>query len=98
MMSIGDGSEEVRAYRVEGRVQGVGFRWWTRRVARALDVRGSVRNVADGSVHVVAVGTVVRLEELEAALREGPPAGRVTSLRREEPPGSIDCASFDIVL
>ena len=41
---------EVRRYRVSGRVQGVGFRWWTQKVAGEFDLVGRVRNEADGTV------------------------------------------------
>ena len=41
---------------LEGRVQGVGFRWWTRREATALGLRGTVRNLDDGSVEVHVAG------------------------------------------
>ena len=40
----------VRGYRVRGRVQGVGFRWWARGVAQDLGLGGTVKNLADGSV------------------------------------------------
>ena len=43
---------ELRGYSVNGRVQGVGFRWWTRRTADRLGIAGSVRNLPDGSVEV----------------------------------------------
>ena len=41
---------------VEGRVQGVGFRWWTRREAGALGLSGSATNLPDGRVEVIAEG------------------------------------------
>lgn len=69
-----------RAYRVVGRVQGVGFRWWTRDTAARLGLAGTVRNLPDGSVEVHASGREVDLETLEAALAEGPPASRVESV------------------
>jgi len=63
--------------RVSGRVQGVGFRWWAVREARRLGLRGTVRNLADGSVEVRATGTVAAVEEFTAALFRGPPHARV---------------------
>jgi acylphosphatase len=67
-------------YRVTGRVQGVGFRWWTRSLATRLGLSGSVRNLPDGSVVVHARGTDEQLAELRVRLAEGPPGARVTSL------------------
>lgn len=67
---------------IEGRVQGVGYRWWTVGVARRLDLRGWVRNRADGSVEVLAIGEARALDGLAAACRQGPSAARVTSVRR----------------
>ena len=45
---------------VRGRVQGVGFRWWTRARAVELGLRGVARNLVDGRVEIVAVGPVGR--------------------------------------
>lgn len=67
-------------YRVTGRVQGVGFRWWTRSLAVRLGVSGTVRNLPDGSVEVHARGTDDQLRRLAAELADGPPGARVTSV------------------
>ena len=83
-----DGGEEVGVervfFRVEGRVQGVGFRWWTSREACVLGLRGYVRNLEDGSVEVGAEGRPGILARLEDRLGEGPPgAGVKGGLRLE---------------
>lgn len=88
---------ERRAYRVLGTVQGVGFRWWTRKTASAMGLRGTVRNAADGTVEVRAEGTQDALDRLEVALRSGPPSARVAELRREEPGEDPLPAGFDIM-
>lgn len=88
---------ERRAYRITGRVQGVGFRWWTRKTAAALDLRGTVRNAADGSVEIEAEGPPDALERFEEKLREGPSHARVRSLEYDEPGGSSLPAGFEIV-
>lgn len=67
----------TRAYRVHGRVQGVGFRWWARSVAEDLGLGGTVRNLGDGSVEIHAAGPAERLEDLKESLRAGPRFARV---------------------
>jgi acylphosphatase len=62
---------------VHGYVQGVGFRWRTREVARRLGLRGHVRNRADRTVEVVAEGSRRALEDLLAFLEVGPSASSV---------------------
>lgn len=81
---------------VRGRVQGVGFRWWTRARALEIGLVGHARNMDDGRVEVVAEGSAEQLDRLDALLREevstaGRP-GRVTSVGRVEqtPRGGID--------
>jgi len=74
----------ARGFVVTGRVQGVGFRWWTRREAERLGLGGSVWNREDGSVEVHVVGPARDVEAFRGALEEGPPAARV--LRVEEVP------------
>jgi acylphosphatase len=62
---------------VDGRVQGVGFRWWTRCRARELGLVGVARNLPDGRVAVVAEGDREACERLLDALRGGDAPGRV---------------------
>lgn len=66
---------------LEGRVQGVGFRWWARREATRLGLRGTVRNLADGSVEVHAAGDAEPLAAFLSALRNGPPGAVVSRVR-----------------
>lgn len=69
-------------YRVTGRVQGVGFRYFTLKTAQRLGLHGWVRNDEDGTVELVARGTAHALAALEAALAKGPPAAAVDSVTR----------------
>ncbi len=70
----------ARRFVVEGRVQGVGFRWSVRAEASRLGLAGWARNLADGRVEVHAQGGPEALAALAAWLREGPPQAEVTSL------------------
>jgi acylphosphatase len=56
---------------VDGRVQGVGFRWWVRAAALELGLVGFAENLPDGRVKVVAEGAGWRCEELLARLANG---------------------------
>jgi acylphosphatase len=62
----------AKLYRVRGRVQGVGFRYFVEHSARALAIRGWVRNHDDGSVEVYALGTAGQLSDLAGLLMRGP--------------------------
>jgi len=68
---------------VRGLVQGVGFRFYVVRVAKALRLSGTVANARDGSVRVVAEGPEERLRELADRLREGPSASAVKDVEIE---------------
>ena len=67
----------VLHFLIQGRVQGVGFRWYVHREASELDLRGWVRNTEDGDVEVVVHGDEADLNELRASLRRGPRGSRV---------------------
>lgn len=63
-------------------MQGVGFRYYTVRLAERLQLRGWVRNLPDGRVEAVGEGTDEQLEQFEAGLRRGPPMASVTNLQK----------------
>ena len=69
-----------RGFRVVGRVQGVFFRAWTQEVAAELSLRGTVRNLSDGSVEAHALGPSRNVERFQERLWEGPPSARVDSV------------------
>lgn len=68
---------------IHGRVQGVNFRYYTRRRARELGLTGYVRNLWDGTVEVVAEGQRSALDELLAFLHVGPQAAFVTHVHAQ---------------
>jgi acylphosphatase len=67
----------ARRFVLRGRVQGVGFRFFTERAARVEGIGGWVANRDDGAVEVFAEGDSESLARFEAKLRHGPPAARV---------------------
>ncbi len=67
----------VLHFLIQGRVQGVGFRWFVHREASELQLHGWVRNTEDGDVEVVASGESEDLSELRASLSRGPRGSRV---------------------
>ena len=68
------------SFHVHGRVQGVGFRYFVRREAQALELAGWVRNEVDGSVSGEAAGTFSVLEAFREILEQGGPGSRITRL------------------
>ena len=76
--------EIVRRYLVMGKVQGVFFRHSTRLEAKRLQIRGVARNLADGSVEVLAQGSIPALQALHEWLRRGPVQARVDGVRESD--------------
>jgi acylphosphatase len=89
-------STQTRRYVVTGRVQGVGFRWYVEREARALGLGGWVRNRADGSVEVLAAGSNQQLNALYDRLKQGPRAARVDNVEVEEAAPLKESGTFRI--
>jgi len=83
-MSSTEKTTEARRFLVRGRVQGVGFRWFVEREAHILGVVGWVRNNADSSVEVLAMGSREQLAALGSRLRDGPRAARVDDVEETE--------------
>ena len=83
-MTSAEKTTQARRFVVRGRVQGVGFRWFVEREAHILGVAGWVRNNADGSVEVLAIGSIEQLVGLSSRLRSGPRAARVDDVEERE--------------
>lgn len=81
---------------VSGRVQGVGFRYFTCRLAEEFAVTGYVRNLPNGDVEIVAEGDQAVVEEFLARAGQGPSYSRITEVKSylEPPEGKYD--SFGI--
>lgn len=91
-------SEERLTARITGRVQGVGFRWWIRRHADDLGLRGWVMNADDErSVELVAEGSSEALDELHRLLQQGPSGARVEAVEARRSPASGEFSGFGIV-
>ncbi len=85
--------------RVRGRVQGVGFRYYILRNARALGLRGYVRNEPIGNeVSIYAEGDPGAIEELIRLARKGPLAARVDEIFVDEVSPSNQWQDFQILL
>jgi acylphosphatase len=76
---------------VEGRVQGVGFRWWVRARALELGLVGWAENLEDGRVRVIAEGTTPSCKELLTLLEGHDAPGRVVRVtyRWDDPKGGM---------
>ncbi len=81
---------------VEGRVQGVGYRYFLRGWALRLAISGWVRNRTDGSVEALARGAADKVEMLLAEMRQGPPGSRVIRLRIDDEDDGADADHFVI--
>ena len=65
---------------IEGKVQGVFYRQSTRKKAMELGIKGTVRNLENGDVEIIATGTSQQLEQLTQWCRQGPPRASVTKV------------------
>ncbi len=80
----------ARRFVINGRVQGVGFRYFARDVARREGATGWVRNRPDGSVEALVEGDAEAVTRIERALRAGPRGARIDDVNvgDEDPSGA----------
>lgn len=74
----------TRKFTVRGRVQGVGFRYFTTRMAEAFDICGTVGNAGDGSVEIIASGAEDNLRSFREQIEIGPSGARVDRVEAVE--------------
>ena len=75
--------------RIQGRVQGVGYRYWAATTADRLGLAGWVRNLTDGSVEALVHGPAAAVAEFVMACQAGPSHARVTSV------DALDTSTFE---
>lgn len=81
---------------VQGRVQGVGFRYFVQERAHDLQLAGSVRNLRNGDVEVIAEGEKGALEALLVALQNGPRGAHVENVITVWSPATGELAGFRV--
>jgi acylphosphatase len=81
---------------VRGRVQGVGFRYFTRSEAGRIEVNGFVRNVPDGTVEAEVQGDPDEVDRFVEVLRKGPPGSRVDRVDVTDVPSQEGEEGFEI--
>ncbi|HTK29629.1 MAG TPA: acylphosphatase [Vicinamibacterales bacterium] len=85
-----------RQYVIGGRVQGVGFRYFTADAAEREGLHGWVRNLPDGRVEVVAEGDAEAVDRFERLIRRGPRGARVDAVEVDHVPPSGGAGGFSI--
>ena len=86
-----------KRFRIYGHVQGVGFRYFTWQYALKIGVTGFVRNLADGSVEVIATGSESQIDALDAWLQHGPRTAIVDNVFVEDYLGEKEFTAFQVL-
>ena len=82
--------------KISGRVQGVGYRYFTQRTAEELGVCGWVKNLPDGRVESEVQGDSDKLELMLQTLKRGPSFGYVSDIVKNEIPFESSDSEFEI--
>lgn len=75
-----------KVFRVYGKVQNVGFRFYTQKKALAYHIKGFVKNEADGSVYIEAEGESLSMQAFENWCKQGPTWASVNNFKSNEQP------------
>ena len=86
-----------KRFLLAGRVQGVGFRYFAFDAARREGIAGTVQNLDDGRVEVIACGEAEAMVRFEIALRQGPAGARIEDVNVEPGPPGISAPGFRIM-
>jgi acylphosphatase len=86
----------ARRFVISGRVQGVGFRYFTQDTARREGVTGWVRNLPDGGVEALVEGEAQAVTRVERALRTGPRGARVDRMYVDDEPATGSYSTFSV--
>lgn len=81
----------------EGRVQGVGFRWTVKSLAKGFDVSGAVKNLPDGRVHLLAQGELEEVTDFLDTIRGSTLAGHIEREEISDMPEADPVRGFQIV-
>lgn len=85
-----------KEFLIYGNVQGVGFRYFTWREAVKIGICGYVKNMSNGSVYVVACGTMEQIEKFQAYLQKGPKSATVATVIMQDYIGQQAFSDFSI--
>lgn len=85
-MGEDSGSRKAARYFVSGMVQGIGYRFFAKKAAIRLGLKGFVKNLSDGRVEVYAIGAAEALATLKTELGRGPRGASVANVTEENAP------------
>ena len=88
--------KEMRLIRINGKVQGVGYRFFATRVARRLGLKGWIQNTRDGTVEAAVEGEKEAIEEWLEELKEAPRYAEVTHIDQESKDFTGRLPDFDV--
>jgi acylphosphatase len=84
-------------FQIHGKVQGVSFRYYTRKEAHKLSIRGTVKNLFNGDVEVYAQGDNQALNRFEKFLKTGSSLAHIKSIKKKEIESNKVFRSFEII-
>lgn len=76
-----EGNEKLVEFIIYGKVQGVGYRFWLKRIVDNMNVKGWVKNKSDGTVNGILCGSEKNIEKIIGACYEGPKFAKVEKIK-----------------